>query len=137
VLDGIAIQLTAQEDLVLNLSMVRALRLLWMQALSAAGLDEYSYEIFISAKVPRIMPLSNDQMISAGFIATSLVLGGIDALYVAPPDHKKPDHRWGLMAQHILRDEAMLNKVNDPFSGSHVIERLTEVIAKKIWESKT
>lgn len=134
ILDHIAIKFEGGEDLVLNISMIRALRLLWMQSLKSAGLDAYAYEIFISATVPFIKAVATDQMIASSLIATSLVLGGIDSLFIEDPDQMKPDARWGLMAQHIIREEARLHISNDPLSGSHVIERLTGVIAKKVWD---
>ncbi|MEP7323407.1 MAG: methylmalonyl-CoA mutase family protein [Saprospiraceae bacterium] len=134
ILDHIAIKFEGGEDLVLNISMIRALRLLWMQSLKSAGLDAYAHEILISATVPFIKPVPTDQMIASSLIATSLVLGGTDSLFIADPDQMKPDARWGLMAQHILSEEARLHISNDPLSGSHVIERLTGVIAKKVWE---
>jgi Methylmalonyl-CoA mutase len=135
ILDSVAIKITAGEDLVLNISMMRALRLVWMQVLNNFKMDPYTHHLFLSARIPRLRPVRSDQMISASLLATSMIIGGADALFIADPDSENGNNRWGLMTQHILREEAMLFKVFDPFAGSYVIERLTGLIAEKVWNA--
>jgi len=117
----------------LNISFVRALRLLWIQVLDNLNVDIYRYPIHISGQVPYLYDVPSDQKIAASLMATSLVIGGIDVLFIDPDDALLPDPRWGLMAQHILKEEARLNKLPDPLAGSVVIEHLTGWIAKKVW----
>lgn len=132
-LSNVAIFLAAGEDIILNISFVRALRLLWIQVLDNLNVDIYRYPIHISGQVPYLYDVPSDQKIAASLMATSLVIGGIDVLFIDPDDALLPDPRWGLMAQHILKEEARLNKLPDPLAGSVVIEHLTGWIAKKVW----
>ena len=134
ILSNVALKLLASEDLILNISMVRAIRLLWMQALDSMGVKPDRTDLYISATITSIKSNRSDQMISSSLMATSMIMGGVDALFIDAPDLCMTNHRWGLMAQHILRDEAYMHKVNDPLSGSNVIERLTGIIARKIWK---
>lgn len=133
ILSNVAVSFVAGEDLILNISLLRALRVLWIQVLHSLGIDLNLYAIQISGRVPYIYQVPGDQKIAASLMATSLVIGGVDTLFIDPVDALAPDPRWGLMTQHILKEEARLNKLPDPFAGSLVIENLTGRIAKKVW----
>lgn len=71
--------------------------------------------------------------------AMSAVIGGTNSLSVLPYNEgfdKSSDFssRIAINQQHILKDEAYLNKVADISAGSYYIESVTESIAEKAWE---
>jgi methylmalonyl-CoA mutase len=71
--------------------------------------------------------------------AMSSVLGGADLITVLPFDHPYGkssafSDRVARNVQIILRDEAYLDRVADPASGSYYIESLTDSLAEKAWD---
>ena len=67
------------------------------------------------------------------------VIGGADSIAVTPYDKpfRKPTgfaERIARNTQIILREEAYLDKVADPSSGSYFIENLTNSVAKNAWK---
>jgi len=69
----------------------------------------------------------------------SAALGGADSLSVLPFDHAlrkstQFSERIARNTQIILKEEAYLNKVTDPSSGSYYIENLTDAIAGEAWK---
>ncbi len=71
--------------------------------------------------------------------AMSSILGGADLSTVLPFDHPYGtahafSDRIARNVQIILRDEAYLERVADPSSGSYYIESLTDSIAEKAWD---
>ncbi len=72
--------------------------------------------------------------------AMSAIIGGCDSLCIFPYNssfEKETNfsRRIAINQQHILRDEAFLNKVADVAAGSYYLENLTEELAKKAWEA--
>ncbi|MGB0888353.1 MAG: methylmalonyl-CoA mutase family protein, partial [Vicingaceae bacterium] len=67
--------------------------------------------------------------------AMSAILGGCDSLTVLPHDVEKLSfsNRIARNVQHILKEEAFFDKVQNPADGSYYIEHLTEEIANKAW----
>ncbi len=129
-----AVEFIGGDDLILNISMLRALRLVWKQVLNSFDQDPNAYDLYIAAKIKNESKSGSDHMIRASLIATSVVLGGADSVSIAAQEDSDPGLGWGLKAQHIMHYESMLDKIIDPFSGSLVVERLTDMIAKKIWD---
>lgn len=69
----------------------------------------------------------------------SAVMGGVNSLSVSPFDKSFRDttrfsERIARNIQIILKEEAHLDKVVDPSSGSYYIESLTDSIVEKAWE---
>jgi methylmalonyl-CoA mutase len=72
--------------------------------------------------------------------AMSAVLGGADAVTVAPFDecYKMPEEasrRLARNTQIVLKHEALLSRVADPAAGSYLVEILTDFIAREGWRS--
>jgi len=88
-------------------------------------------EIYIIAHVPH--HTLHDAYIRSGLIAISMILGGIDELFIESPDINGKYSRYSRMIQHILDLEANLSKVVDPLSGTHVIDYLTGLIVQRVW----
>jgi len=131
VLNQVVIHISGQNDLMLNISMIRAIRLLWKQLLKSAGIETNEAEIYIIAHVPH--HTFHDAYIRSGLITISMILGGIDELFIESPDTNGKNSRYCRMIQHILDLEANLSKVVDPLAGSHVMEYLTGLIVQRVW----
>lgn len=71
-------------------------------------------------------------------IGMSAVLGGADAIWLAPADYllAKPSTALCKLAKNqqlILKHESYLNKVSDPGAGSYYIEQYTLQLSKSGW----
>jgi methylmalonyl-CoA mutase len=69
--------------------------------------------------------------------AMSAIIGGCDSLSVNPHDNTENtvafSNRIARNIQHILKEEAFFDKVNNPADGAYYIEQLTEEISNKAW----
>jgi len=126
----VVIHLTGQNDLTLNISMIRAIRLLWKQLMFSAGFENGYPDIYLIAHIPDHH--IHDPFIRSSLIAASMIMGGIDELFIENQQDKHKG-RYGRMIQHIFNQEANLDKVADPLSGSRVIEYLTRLIVQRVW----
>ncbi len=131
-LPAIAIEYIGGDDLILNICMIRAMRLIWRHVLKSFDQDLDHANVYVATKVWYESKTDADHMIRASLVAASLVLGGADSVTIDPP-HAQEDYGWGIKAQHIMHYESRLDNMVDPFSGSFVVERLTDVIARKVW----
>lgn len=117
---------------------LRAFRLMWQQVLDSYESDQ---EFSIYSETALWNKAQNDahnNMLRATTEAMSAVLGGADGVTVLPYDHHFDEptefsNRIARNVQLILQEEAYLDKVTDPGSGSYYIETLTEKIAKESW----
>lgn len=134
VLGKIWIRFTPGADFVLNISMIRALRQIWVHVLSSFNVDT-SIPIPIYAYVKNYSHLPADNMILSTAVAVACIAGGCDALFIDPPDLSKQNKAWHIKLQHIMKEEALFDKADDPVSGAFLIERLSTIIAEKIWQS--
>jgi methylmalonyl-CoA mutase len=69
--------------------------------------------------------------------AMSAIIGGCDSLTVNPHDNTENtvdfSNRIARNIQHILKEEAFFDKVNNPADGAYYIEQLTNEIAQQSW----
>lgn len=65
--------------------------------------------------------------------AMSSLLGGVDSFNITPSSNSNQDRRIAINVMNILKEEAHMDKTNDPSSGSYYIENLTEKIASNAW----
>ena len=71
--------------------------------------------------------------------AMSAIAGGSDLIMIHPPGNQQNSEnhipaRITRNIHHILREEAFLDKVQDPADGSYYIDFLTKDFAQKSWE---
>ncbi len=129
-------------DFFLEMAKLRALRLLWSQILTAAGVSPDKTRTFIHARTARrdltlLDPHVN--MLRATTSGMSAVLGGVDSLHVSPFDEVEriPDEfsrRIARNVQLILAQECHLDQVTDPAGGSWYVESLTRDLAAAAWD---
>lgn len=129
--EQVAIHVYGQNDMVLNISILRALRLLWRQLFLSAGLENKT-DLFLAGHIKNDQTTTCDHQIRASVIAASMILGGIDELFIEGTN--KAPSRYGRMIQHVFREEALLGVPPDPLSGARVVEKLTGTIAEKVWK---
>jgi methylmalonyl-CoA mutase len=123
-----------------EIARLRALRLLWTRVQEAAGLEPQP--ALIQARTSRRTQTVHDphvNMLRATTQAFSAVLGGAQALHVAPFDEvdSVPDafgRRIARNVQLLLRHETRADHVSDPAGGSWFAERLTADLAEAAWK---
>ena len=143
--------LTAQEALLLYLgcgpnyfmeiAKLRAARILWAKIAEAYGVETSRARIRIhsvSSQWNMTLYDPHVNMLRGTTEAMSSILGGADLVNVLPYDYPNGkgspfSDRIARNVQNILREEAYLDRVADPASGSYYIENLTDSLAEKAW----
>jgi len=125
----------------MEISKLRAARILWNNILKAFGIND-DYKIYIHCKTSDYNKTISDPYVNMLRVTTesfSAVAGGSDAITTNPFDslYKQPDNfsrRIARNTQIILRDESHLDHVIDPAAGSFFVEKLTHDICEASWK---
>jgi methylmalonyl-CoA mutase len=119
----------------LEIAKLRAIRLLWQQAVTAFEVKKLqSCRMQLHVRTPRRNKSLFDRytnLLRATTEALSAVIGGCDQLTVEPFGF---DDHLALNIQRILREESHLDAVADPAGGSYYIETLTDALARTSWK---
>jgi methylmalonyl-CoA mutase len=119
----------------LEIAKLRAARLLWAQAVSAFGPEDWNSCLMrLSARTSRRNKSVCDcytNLLRVTTEALSAAAGGCDRLIVEPFGF---DPHLAVNLQHILREESHLDAVADPAGGSYYIEALTDSLAREAWK---
>ncbi|MEZ6188284.1 MAG: methylmalonyl-CoA mutase family protein [Planctomycetota bacterium] len=134
-----AVTVSLGPDLLGGVAKLRALRLLYAQVAEPCGLDPADLHLTaVSAlrSLSRRDPWGN--MLRGTLAAWVGAVGGADAIAVAPFDRRYPDsdalaRRVARTTQLVLREEAHLGQVQDPFAGAYAVEALTRDLAQAAW----
>ena len=127
----------------MEIAKIRAARLLYAELLKAWKPDKTASEAcYIHSSTASWNQTVYDpwvNMLRSTTESMAAVIGGCDSLSVLPFDHpfRKAtpfSERIARNTQIVLREEAALDKVTDPASGSYYIEYLTDAIADKAWK---
>jgi len=121
----------------------RSFRMLWARAVESFGGSAESARTCIRARTSRWNKTIYDPHVNALRATTeamSAILGGADAITVAPFDecYKEPDEasrRLARNTQIILKHEALLAQVADPGAGSYYLESITDFLAREGWRA--
>jgi methylmalonyl-CoA mutase len=133
---------TSGRDLLLEISKLRALRLLWARIVEACGGPDESRAPWIHAvSSPRTLTVRDPwvNLVRTTVEAFGAVVGGADTVTVLPFDDAigYPDahaRRLAALSHALLRDESQLHRVIDPAAGSYALERLTHDLAEHAWD---
>ena len=125
----------------MEVSKLRAARVIWSNIIDAYKGNDKSKEIFIHSKSSQYNQTQNDiyvNLLRTTTEAFSAIVGGADSIYTSPFDETLgiPDEfsrRLARNTQIILGEESHLNAVIDPAGGSYYVEALTAEIAKQSW----
>jgi hypothetical protein len=131
-----------ENDFFVSIAKCKAMRRLWYQVMRAYDVQDFDYAgHFLHA---RCEPPQNDRyqpqgaLVANAFAAVAAVCGGCNALTIFSGNSDK-----GLAAavarnvSPILANEAHLDKVSDPLSGSYFLEALVHRIAEAAWTAFT
>jgi methylmalonyl-CoA mutase len=128
----------------LEIAKLRAFNLLWMNVLKAWNTDPVHTVVSVEFRPEVYTDDLYTNMIRATTMSMSAVLGGAARLTVLPYDAGREQsasypqafaRRIARNVQHLLKLESYFDAVPDPAAGSYYIEKLTQQIASKVWES--
>jgi methylmalonyl-CoA mutase len=139
---GIRVGLGIGSHYFLELSKLRAFRMLWAKVLGAWGLSFEDLPLHLHARTSLLNKTVVDpyvNMLRVTSEAFAAVLGGCDSLHVGPFDEslRLPDEFSRRIARNvhfILAEECELTRVVDPAGGSYYVEWLTDQVAQKAWQ---
>ena len=128
-----------RDDVLLQMGMIRAVKILYTALIEAYGYDIAPKDHFTLAlgsptPIESLSPHGNIIKNTSGALAS--ILGGADGICIEPADRDNP--RLVRIARNtglILREEAYLDKVNDPISGAYMINELVAQLVQKTWNS--
>ena len=129
-------------DVFLEIAKLRAARLLWSKVVGACGGGDEARRMRIHARTSwleasRLGPWMN--LVRGGAQSFAAATGGADSIRTAPWDEVLgwPEDRARRLAanvQHVLREEAHLDRVADAAGGSWYLESLTDRLARGAWD---
>lgn len=136
-LGNLSVSYTVEKNYFLEISALRALRVLWYNLLKNYG---SSFELNIHAEAlvhaeDEKEPYKN--MLSNTTEAMSGIIGGCNSLCITPHDCKVEDDFSARIARNIstvLKEESYLDKISDAGAGSYYIEHATKKIAEGVWK---
>lgn len=138
----LAFHLSLDTDFFLEIARMRALRVLWSDALAACGVAPAAAGIpWIHARTGERMLSRRDahtNLLRATTAAMAAVCGGADSLHVAPWDGVLPEpggagRRLARNLHLILGHECRFGAVADPAGGSWYVETLTREVGQGAW----
>ncbi|MGZ0655377.1 methylmalonyl-CoA mutase family protein [Coraliomargarita sp. W4R53] len=126
----------------MEISKLRAARVLWAQLVKAFGGNAESQKIVMHARTGLYNKTQKDpyvNMLRTTTEALSGAIGGVDSMCVGNFDEvtRVPDtfsRRISRNTQIILQEECELTAVVDPAGGSWAVEWLTNEVCEKSWE---
>jgi len=125
----------------MEISKLRAARMLWAQIVKAFGGTEEGQKMVIHARTSAFTKTVYDpyvNMLRTTTEAFSAVVGGVDSLHVGYFDEaiRPADlfaRRISRNTQIVLQQECNLTQPIDPAGGSWYVEKLTSMIGEKVW----
>jgi methylmalonyl-CoA mutase len=142
-LPKIAVGLAVDADQFLGLAKLRAARkLVWRLADACGAGDAVERVSFAAETSPRMMAKRDPwvNMLRTTMACAAAAMGGADSITVLPFTWAlgRPDafaRRIARNTQIVLMEESGLGRVLDPAGGSWAVEKLTEDLARKAWET--
>lgn len=119
---------------------IRALKILWANALSAYGLSKAPIPLIAAHLASESQTDEREyNMIKAATQTMSAAIGGADMIFIPPADYPIKgestsfSRRIARNVQHLLQMESHLDQVIDPAAGSYFIEQLTRQFCDNAW----
>ncbi len=137
---SIGFALSADQDFVLTIAKLRALRLLWNRVLESCGVA-LKQPVKVHVETGWRMMSTHDpetNILRSAIALSAAAFGGADSIAVLPHTiaNGLPDaiaRRISRMMQLIARDESHLGQVMDMAAGSGSIETLTDALCLAAW----
>ena len=117
----------------------RLMRFLWARVMQQHGAATKRWRISVHARSGERHLSSMDtpvNILRENAQAMSAVMGSVDSLAIHPFRADEPElaDRIAINTQHLMKDEARLDRVIDPAAGSYYIEHLSDIIGKSAWD---
>lgn len=119
--------------LAVNVSKLRAIRVLWANLLKANKLAFTPLFIVANTKVDASAN-KETKLIQNTLACLNAALGTADLICTQAQKEINSD-RLNQNIQHIMKLESKLNMVRDPLAGSYAIEKMTKNLAEAAWKS--
>ncbi len=137
----IAFSFSVGANFFMEVSKLRAARLLWSRIIEAFGGSEAARKMEIHARSSAWNKTAFDpyvNMLRATTEAFSAAVAGAESITTAPFDSpvRQPDdfsRRIARNVQVVLQEESHVNQVVDPAGGSWYVEHLTDEVASRAW----
>lgn len=141
VLEKMVFKFAIGSNFFMEMSKLRAARLLWSKLTEAYQAVPSLRKLVISAETSQFTKTKYDpyvNLLRAGNEAFAAILGGIQFLHVSPFNEPEGhvtafSDRIARNTQLVLKEEAHLKNVIDPAGGSWYIESVTNELAEKAW----
>jgi methylmalonyl-CoA mutase len=139
----IAFQTGTGNHFFMEIAKLRALRMLWGQILQTFEQNAGIGEMFIHAtgtKWNKSFLDAHNNILRATTETLAAVLGGADSIANFPHDFLTDtsgttlSRRIARNIQHIIREESHFDHVLDPVGGAWYLEKITDELAKKVWQ---
>jgi methylmalonyl-CoA mutase len=134
----ISFSLLTDNNFLIGISKLKALRRLWYQIARAYDIENYNPDdLHIHIRTEKSIadqfnPHGN--LVKNTIAAMAAILGSCDALTVVPEDENiVMMARIARNVSNILREESHFNNVSDAVAGTYAIEMMVDVIAKEAW----
>lgn len=142
-LPKIAVALAVDADQFLGIAKLRAARWLMWRIAEACSAGEAVAQVSFAAETSARMMAKRDpwvNMLRTTMACAAAAMGGADAITVLPVTWAlgQPDafaRRIARNTQIVLMEESGLGRVTDPAGGSWAVEKLTDDLARKAWET--
>ncbi len=121
--------LDAQKDFLSEIAKIRSSHILLSNLSKAIG-KEINYRLLSHTKAS---DLEVHELIQTSYMGLAAIIGEADGIVSSVLDNK-----YKLNAIHtynLITMESYLGKVSDPASGSNLIEKITEMLCNKAWET--
>jgi methylmalonyl-CoA mutase len=136
----IGFALAVDQDQIVSIAKIRALRRLWARVLEACSIEAVPTAVHAETSYRMMTHKDPETNILRSTIATfAAAVGGADSISVLPHTitHGLPDgfaRRLARNTQIVLANESHIGFVTDPVAGSGAVEALTEALCEKGWE---
>ncbi|MCG1022808.1 methylmalonyl-CoA mutase [Sutcliffiella horikoshii] len=135
----IAFTFPVGSDFFMELSKLRAARVLWTNIVEAFGGNDKAQKMTVHATTSMFTKSNLDpyvNMLRSTTEAFSAAIGGADSINVDSYQQGNDNfsRRIARNTHYILKEESFLNKVVDPAAGSYYVENLTNQLADEAWK---
>ena len=120
-------------NLPVNVSKLRAIRIIWANLLQAYNLAFHPIFIVAYTKVDASAN-KETKLIHNTLACLNAAIGTADLICTSVQEELNSD-RLNQNIQHIMKVESKLNMVRDPLAGSYAIEKMSQDLAKAAWSS--
>ncbi|MCB9186336.1 MAG: hypothetical protein H6601_06265 [Flavobacteriales bacterium] len=136
--DNLGFSLAIGSSFLPEVAKFRLMRFLWARVLQQHGASSKRWKTWVHAQTGERHLSSLDtpvNLLRENAQAMSAVFGGVDALTINPfrQDERELADRMAINTQHLMKEEARLDRVIDPAAGSYYLEHLTDILGKKAW----